>query len=45
MKMNTLLSTATIRTTRAVDVDTICERYTGNDTGAEPPSVSVLRGP
>ncbi|KAF9446763.1 polysaccharide lyase family 3 protein [Macrolepiota fuliginosa MF-IS2] len=29
--------TATIKTTRAQSVDTICERYEGNDSGAEPP--------
>ncbi|KAK0218811.1 pectate lyase C [Armillaria fumosa] len=29
-------STATIRTTTVDDVDTICERYEGNDTGDEP---------
>ncbi|KAF8150597.1 pectate lyase C [Crassisporium funariophilum] len=28
--------TATIRTTKASGVDTICERYTGNNSGAEP---------
>jgi len=31
--------TATIRTTQAQSVDTICERYTGNDSGAEPPEI------
>ncbi|KAG6909045.1 hypothetical protein DXG01_002320 [Tephrocybe rancida] len=28
--------TATIRTTKATDVSTICQRYNGNDTGDEP---------
>lgn len=34
-----LISTATIRTTRAQSVKTICERYEGNDNGAEPPEI------
>lgn len=32
-----LISTATIRTTRAQSVKTICERYEGNNNGDEPP--------
>jgi len=34
-----LISTATIRTTRAQSVKTICERYQGNDNGDEPDEI------
>lgn len=34
-----LSSTVEIRTTQVDDVDTICEKYTGNDNGDEPDEI------